>query len=83
MGSWLARHLHALVSSAGNLARAPLATALMKHFASSSSVYGNNKKLPFSETDPVDTPISPYAATKKADELLARDGRKWRKLASP
>jgi len=40
-------------------------------FASSSSVYGNNKKLPFSETDGVDTPISPYAATKKADELIA------------
>ncbi|MBP9728286.1 MAG: SDR family NAD(P)-dependent oxidoreductase [Candidatus Moranbacteria bacterium] len=40
-------------------------------YASSSSVYGNNKKLPFSETDNVDTPISPYAATKKADELLA------------
>lgn len=40
-------------------------------YASSSSVYGNNKKLPFSEIDPVDTPISPYAATKKATELLA------------
>lgn len=40
-------------------------------FASSSSVYGNNKKMPFSETDSVDTPISPYAATKKATELLA------------
>lgn len=40
-------------------------------FASSSSVYGTNKKTPFSETDPVDTPISPYAFTKKADELLA------------
>ncbi len=40
-------------------------------FASSSSVYGNNKKVPFSETDPVDTPISPYAASKKADELIA------------
>jgi len=40
-------------------------------YASSSSVYGNNKKLPFSETDSVDTPISPYAATKKANELLA------------
>jgi UDP-glucuronate 4-epimerase len=39
-------------------------------FASSSSVYGNNKKVPFSETDPVDNPISPYAATKKAGELL-------------
>jgi UDP-glucuronate 4-epimerase len=40
-------------------------------YASSSSVYGNNKKLPFAESDPVDTPISPYAATKKATELLA------------
>jgi UDP-glucuronate 4-epimerase len=39
-------------------------------FASSSSVYGNNKKVPFSETDNVDYPISPYAATKKACELL-------------
>jgi len=39
--------------------------------ASSSSVYGANKKLPFSESDPVDTPISPYAATKRAGELLA------------
>ncbi|GAB1403202.1 MAG: GDP-mannose 4,6-dehydratase [Lentimicrobiaceae bacterium] len=39
-------------------------------FASSSSVYGNNKKVPFSETDNVDNPISPYAATKKAGELL-------------
>ncbi len=39
-------------------------------FASSSSVYGNNSKVPFAETDPVDHPISPYAATKKACELL-------------
>jgi UDP-glucuronate 4-epimerase len=39
-------------------------------FASSSSVYGNNTKVPFSEDDPVDHPISPYAATKKAGELL-------------
>jgi UDP-glucuronate 4-epimerase len=39
-------------------------------FASSSSVYGNNKKVPFSEDDPVDHPISPYAATKKAGELI-------------
>jgi UDP-glucuronate 4-epimerase len=38
-------------------------------FASSSSVYGNNEKVPFSEDDPVDHPISPYAATKKANEL--------------
>jgi len=40
-------------------------------FASSSSVYGNNAKVPFSEEDRVDFPISPYAATKKACELLA------------
>ena len=40
-------------------------------FGSSSSVYGNNVKVPFSETDPVDHPISPYAATKKAAELIA------------
>lgn len=39
-------------------------------FASSSSVYGNNEKVPFSESDNVDHPISPYAATKKAGELL-------------
>jgi UDP-glucuronate 4-epimerase len=40
-------------------------------YASSSSVYGNNAKQPFSESDSVDKPISPYAATKKATELLA------------
>ncbi len=39
-------------------------------FASSSSVYGNNKKVPFAESDNVDFPISPYAATKKAGELI-------------
>ncbi|HEX4823353.1 MAG TPA: NAD-dependent epimerase/dehydratase family protein [Candidatus Polarisedimenticolaceae bacterium] len=40
-------------------------------FGSSSSVYGNNAKVPFSEGDPVDDPISPYAATKRGGELLA------------
>ena len=39
-------------------------------FASSSSVYGNNPKVPFSEADPVDNPISPYASSKKSGELL-------------
>ncbi|MEO5656867.1 MAG: NAD-dependent epimerase/dehydratase family protein [Nitrospiria bacterium] len=39
-------------------------------FASSSSVYGEQKNVPFAETDPVDGPISPYAATKKAGELM-------------
>ncbi len=40
-------------------------------FASSSSVYGSNRKLPYSESDTVDHPISLYAATKKANELMA------------
>ena len=39
--------------------------------ASSSSVYGNNEKVPFSEQDHVDYPISPYAATKKMNEVMA------------
>ena len=40
-------------------------------YASSSSVYGGNKKLPFSEKDQVDNPVSLYAATKKSNELIA------------
>ncbi|WP_048438179.1 NAD-dependent epimerase [Caenimonas sp. SL110] len=40
-------------------------------YASSSSVYGGNTKLPFSESDPVDHPVSLYAATKKSNELMA------------
>ena len=40
-------------------------------YASSSSVYGGNTKLPFTESDNVDHPISFYAATKKANELMA------------
>ena len=40
-------------------------------YASSSSVYGGNTKLPFSEQDNVDAPVSLYAATKKANELMA------------
>ncbi len=45
----------------------------LKHFvyASSSSVYGANRKLPFATTDRVDHPVSLYAATKRADELLS------------
>jgi UDP-glucuronate 4-epimerase len=45
----------------------------VKHFvyASSSSVYGANKKVPFEETDFVDHPVSLYAATKKSNELMA------------
>ena len=50
--------------------------AMKKHnvknivFASSSSVYGNTKTVPFKETDIVDYAISPYAATKKANEVM-------------
>ena len=40
-------------------------------YASSSSVYGANKKVPFEETDSVDNPVSLYAATKKSNELMA------------
>lgn len=45
----------------------------VKHlvYASSSSVYGTNEKIPFSENDRVDNPVSLYAATKKANELMA------------
>lgn len=45
----------------------------LRHFvyASSSSVYGGNTKLPFAVEDPTDTPVSIYAATKKADELMS------------
>lgn len=45
----------------------------VKHlvFASSSSVYGGNEKVPFCESDQVDHPVSLYAATKKSNELLA------------
>lgn len=54
-----------------NLLDAAVAAGSQKFiFTSSSSVYGNNDKVPFSEEDRVDHPISPYAATKKAGELL-------------
>ena len=45
----------------------------LRHFvyASTSSVYGANQDLPFRETDRVDTPVSLYAATKRADELMS------------
>ena len=61
----LAGHLSAL-----ELARAmPQLQRLV--YASSSSVYGANTKVPFSETDPVDHPVSLYAATKRADEMMS------------
>lgn len=54
----------------------------VKHliFASSSSVYGANKKVPYSTEDKVDTPVSLYAATKKTDELLAYSYSKLYKI---
>jgi UDP-glucuronate 4-epimerase len=52
-------------------------------FASSSSVYGNNEKAPFSEEDRVDEPISPYAATKKAGELIVHSYSHLHGLAAP
>ena len=54
-------------------ARARAGTAVSRHmvYASSSSVYGGNKNLPFRVEDRVDHPLSLYAATKKADELLS------------
>ncbi len=58
----------------GHLVMLELARGLrdLKHFvyASSSSVYGGNAKLPFAVSDPVDRPVSLYAATKRADELM-------------
>ncbi len=54
-----------------NMLDAAVKTGVKKFaFASSSSVYGNNDKVPFSEEDRVDFPISPYAATKKSGELI-------------
>ena len=51
-------------------------------YASSSSVYGNNKKVPYSTDDKVDNPISLYAATKKSNELLAHAYAKLYNLPS-
>lgn len=51
-------------------------------YASSSSVYGGNKKVPFSVDDKVDNPVSLYAATKKSDELLAHSYSKLYNIPS-
>ena len=51
-------------------------------YASSSSVYGNNKKKPFSEDDFVDHPVSLYAATKKSNELMAHNYSQLYKIPS-
>ena len=56
----------------------------VKHlvYASSSSVYGGNKKVPFSTEDKVDNPVSLYAATKKSNELLAHSYSKLYNIPS-
>ena len=51
-------------------------------YASSSSVYGGNKKVPFSTEDKVDNPVSLYAATKKSNELLAHSYSKLYNIPS-
>ena len=66
--------LYARVNVEGTAAMLELARRLRVPafvFGSSSSVYGNAAPVPFSESDPVAEPISPYAATKRAGELLA------------
>ena len=66
-----AGYLNANIIGTQNVQEFMQARAITKLvFASSSSVYGNNKKIPFSEDDTVDNPISPYAFTKKACELM-------------
>jgi UDP-glucuronate 4-epimerase len=66
---------YARANLVGHLAMLELArrTPGLRHFvyASSSSVYGGNDKLPFAESDPVEHPVSLYAATKRADELMS------------
>ena len=51
-------------------------------YASSSSVYGSNKKVPFAVEDKVDNPVSLYAATKKNNELLAHSYSKLYNIPS-
>lgn len=66
-----AAYIHANITGTNNLLEWMNRNGIKKLvFASSSSIYGNNKKVPFVETDVVDFPVSPYAATKKAGELL-------------
>jgi UDP-glucuronate 4-epimerase len=67
-----ADYAHVNVTGTTHLLRSAVASGARKFlFASSSSIYGNNAKVPFSEEDPVEHPISPYAATKRAGELIA------------
>ena len=64
-------YAHSNLTGHLNLLEVARARAVPMVYASSSSVYGGNTKLPFSETDPVDHPISLYAATKRSNELMS------------
>ena len=66
-------YIHSNLIGFYNLLEAARHDDTMEHFvyASSSSVYGGNKKVPFSTDDKVDNPVSLYAATKKSNELMA------------
>jgi UDP-glucuronate 4-epimerase len=65
---YVAANLHGFVSLLESIRAFP---AIQLVYASSSSVYGTNKKIPFSIDDPTDTPTNLYGATKKANELMA------------
>ncbi|OBQ83579.1 MULTISPECIES: NAD-dependent epimerase/dehydratase family protein [unclassified Mesorhizobium] len=66
-------YIHANIAGHLEVLELCRASPEIKHlvYASSSSVYGGNTKVPFVETDRVDNPVSIYAATKKADELIS------------
>lgn len=69
-----AAYLQSNLVGHGNILELARNTDGLSHmvYASSSSVYGGNTKLPFAETDKVDTPISLYAASKKSNELMSQ-----------
>jgi UDP-glucuronate 4-epimerase len=66
-------YVHANLSGHLNVLEVGRHAPQLKHmvYASSSSVYGNNTKVPFAEDDPVERPASLYAATKRSDELMS------------
>lgn len=66
-------YIHANIAGQLEILELCRASSGLEHlvYASSSSVYGGNTKVPFAETDRVDDPVSIYAATKKADELMS------------
>lgn len=66
-------YIHANIAGHLEILELCRASSRLEHlvYASSSSVYGGNRKVPFCESDRVDDPVSIYAATKKADELMS------------